>query len=384
MNASAPAGAARRILVVFGTRPEAIKMMPVLRVLRGRPGIAVTALCTGQHREMVDQVLTAFGERADIDLGLMAPGQSLSALAAGIMRGMDDALAQAAPDLVLVQGDTTTAFAAAVAAFHAGVPVGHVEAGLRSHDLRAPWPEEFYRVAIDGMATLRFAPTAGAAAHLSAEYNRAAPITVTGNTGIDALLEMAGRIARDGAFREGLEATLPGWQPGRKEILVTSHRRESFGAGLDGICHALEAIAARGGAQIIYPVHRNPRVADVVQARLCGTAGIHLLPPLPYPEMVLLMTRAHLVLTDSGGMQEEAPALGKPVLVMRDVTERPEALATGVAKLVGTDAARIVAEVSRLLDDPAAHAAMARPVFPYGDGQAARRIADAIDAWGWA
>jgi UDP-N-acetylglucosamine 2-epimerase (non-hydrolysing) len=368
-------------MVVFGTRPEAIKMMPVVSELRRRPGIQAIALSTGQHREMLDQVLAAFGEHADIDLGLMAPGQTLPQLTSRVLLAMTEALEREKPDLVLVHGDTTTAMAAGLAAFYARIPVGHVEAGLRSFDLARPWPEEFNRVAVDAIAALMFAPTEGAAANLRGEYNRRGRILVTGNTGIDALLTMAARIEADAALRAGIEAGLPRIAPGRRLVVVTGHRRESFGEGFQRICDGLAAIAARDGVEVVYPVHLNPQVRDVVMRRLGGRANIHLLPPVEYQQMVWLMTRAHVLVTDSGGIQEEGPALGKPVLVMREVTERPEALTTGVVKLVGTDPALMLAEVTRLLDDPAAYAAMARPVFPYGDGQAARRIADAIEEW---
>lgn len=369
------------MLLVFGTRPEAIKMMPILQELRGRPGIAATACSTGQHREMLDQVLEGFSERCDTDLGLMAPGQTLPELTARIMLGVSGLLARNRPDAMLVHGDTTTAMASAMAGFYARVPIFHVEAGLRSHDSGRPWPEEFNRVAVDAIAALMFAPTEAAAANLRGEYNRAGSILVTGNTGIDALLGTARRIAADPVLQASLAAGLPPLDPLRRLILVTGHRRENLGAGLAGICEGVAAVAARGDVQVIYPMHLNPQVRDAVRQRLEGQPHIHLIPPLDYQRMVFLMMRATLLLTDSGGLQEEGPALGKPVLVLRDVTERPEALAAGAARLVGTEPRRILAEVARLLDDPRAHARMARPVFPYGDGQASRRIADAIEGW---
>jgi UDP-N-acetylglucosamine 2-epimerase len=371
----------RRVLLVFGTRPEAIKMMPILRELRGRPGVAVTACSTGQHREMLDQVLDGFAERCETDLGLMTAGQTLPELTARIMLGVSGLLAQDRPDAIMVHGDTTTAMAAAMAGFYARVPIFHVEAGLRSHDSGRPWPEEFNRVAVDAIATLMFAPTEAAAANLRGEYNRMGSILVTGNTGIDALLATARRITADPVLQAGLAAGLPPLDPGRRLIVVTGHRRESLGAGLAGICEGVAAVAARGDVQVIYPMHLNPQVRDAVRARLEGLDHIHLIAPVDYQRMVLLMMRATLLLTDSGGLQEEGPALGKPVLVLRDVTERPEALAAGAARLVGTDPRRILAEVARLLDDPRALARMARPVFPYGDGHASQRIADAIEAW---
>jgi len=364
-------------MLVFGTRPEAIKMLPVLAELRRR-GLDPFALSTGQHREMLDQTLAAFGERCDEDLGVMTPGQPLPDLFARILLGVAAVLEREKPALVLVHGDTTTALAAALAAFYARIPVGHVEAGQRSLDLARPFPEELNRVAVDALATLRFAATKDAAENLRAEYNAAAPIHVTGNTGIDALLATAGQLARDPT---GVEALLPRFDARKRLVLVTAHRRESFGEGIDGICDAVAALAARGDVEIAWPLHRNPRVRGPVRRRLARRPGIHLLEPLGYREMVWLMCRASLLLTDSGGLQEEGPALGKPVLVLRELTERPEALATGVVRLVGTDARRILGEATALLDDRAAYAAMARHAFPFGDGSAARRIADAIEGW---
>jgi UDP-N-acetylglucosamine 2-epimerase len=321
---------------------------------------------------MLDQVFDAFGERADIDLDLMAPSQTLTDITVGVLEGMAAVFAERNPLLVLVHGDTTTAMAAALAAFYARIPVGHVEAGLRSHDMTRPWPEEYNRVAIDATATLLFAPTEGAAENLRRETPARRRIEVTGNTGIDALLFIAAKV--------GVEETSLATRvdSDRRLVLVTGHRRESFGDGFDRICDAIERIAARPDVEIVYPVHLNPNVQEVVVRRLAGLGNVQLLAPVGYLEMVALMKRATLVLTDSGGIQEEAPALGKPVLVMRDITERPEAIETGVASLVGTDADRIVGEVFRLLDDKVYYASRARSVFPYGDGRAAERIAAAI------
>ncbi len=361
------------VLAVFGTRPEAIKMLPVVRSLRERGDVDLRVAVTGQHREMLDQVFAAFGEKPDIDLDLMAPGQTLSDITTRVLERMGSLLAEEQPSLVLVHGDTTTAMAAAMAAFYAKVPVGHVEAGLRSHDMARPWPEEFNRVAIDAVAELLFAPTEAAAENLRRESPRERAISVTGNTGIDALLHVAGALT--GIEIEALDLGLDAARP---LVLVTGHRRESFGDGFARICDALARIAARGDVDLVYPVHLNPQVLDVVTERLDDAGSIRLIPPVGYWEMVALMQRATLILTDSGGIQEEAPALGKPVLVMRDVTERPEAIATGVASLVGTDPDRIVGEVARLLDDAEYYASCARPVFPYGDGQAAGRIAATV------
>lgn len=358
------------VLLIIGTRPEAIKMLPVVRALRGQPGIELLVVNTGQHRQMLDQVFDAFDEKADIDFDLMKPGQSLCDVTTQVLKRMEALIAERGPSLVLVHGDTTTAMAAALAAFYARVPVGHIEAGLRSHDMARPWPEEYNRIAIDAVAELLFAPTEGAAANLRRESPRERAISVTGNTGIDALLFMA--------ERTGDDIPSVSLDPSRRLILVTGHRRESFGDGFARICAALARIAERDDVEIVYPVHLNPHVQDAVNTRLSGLGNVRLIPPVGYVEMVALMKRASVVLTDSGGIQEEAPALGKPVLVMREVTERPEAVATGVASLVGTDPDLIVAEVSRLLDDRDHYAGRARPVFPYGDGKAAGRIAATV------
>lgn len=362
------------VLIVIGTRPEAIKMLPVVRALRARPGVKPLIIVTGQHRQMLDLVFEAFGERPDIDLDLMTPGQTLTEITTRVLQRMSALYAEHEPALVLVHGDTTTAMAAALAAFYARVAVGHVEAGLRSHDLEQPWPEEYNRLSIDAVAKLLFAPTAMAAENLRRESPSARQIEITGNTGIDALLYIAAKIG-DGSLRpEGVAIA-----PGRRLILVTGHRRESFGGGFDRICDAIARIAQRDDVTLIYPVHLNPNVKEVVTRRLYGLDNVQLIPPVGYVEMVALMKAAALVLTDSGGIQEEAPALGKPVLVMREVTERPEAVEAGVASLVGTDADLIVGEVSRLLDDHAYYATRARPIFPYGDGKAAERIAASVE-----
>ncbi len=374
-------GGRRRVLVVFGTRPEAIKMLPVLEELRRRPCLDAIACSTGQHREMLDQALTSFGVVCDIDLGLMQRGQGVARLAARAVLAVTEVLERVRPDLVLVQGDTTTALAAGMAAHYAGIAVGHVEAGLRSFDHRRPWPEEFNRIAVDAMASLLFAPTEGAAANLRAEPNRRGRVLVTGNPGIDALLASARRLEADAALCARVDAGLPALAGGRRMLLATAHGRESLGGGFEGICDGLLAIAERGDVDLVCPVHPNPEVRAVLARRLGGRPGVHLIPPVDHLAMVRLMFRASIVLTDSGGMQEEAPALGRPVLVLREVTERPEAVEAGAARLVGTDPAAIRAEAARLLDDPAAYRAMARPVFPYGDGSAATRIADAIEEW---
>lgn len=366
-----------KVLTVCGTRPEAIKLAPVIRELERDPVIQSRLCTTGQHREMLDQVFEAFALKADHDLALMEPGQGLNKLAAKAIAALDPVLEAERPDRVLVHGDTTTALAAGIAAFHRGIPVGHVEAGLRTGDLARPWPEEMNRRCIDAFADQLYAPTPAARDNLLAEALGPREILVTGNTVIDAL-----EIARQAVARvpvpEGLRAASSRWQPGARVILVTGHRRESFGAGFEGICHALRRLADRGDVEIVYPVHLNPNVRGPVSERLGDCARIHLVPPLPYLPFVWLMNRAHLVLTDSGGVQEEAPSLGKPVFVMRSVTERPEAIAAGTAMLVGTDPDRIVAAVARVLDNATEHARIARIANPYGDGRAACRIVAAI------
>jgi UDP-N-acetylglucosamine 2-epimerase (non-hydrolysing) len=368
-----------RVMAVFGTRPEGIKMMPVVRALRAHPAISPIVCTTGQHRQMLDQVFTVFGESFDHDLDIMAPNQTLGDITARVLDRLGRLLAESKPDLVLVHGDTTTAMAASLAAFYAKIPIGHVEAGLRSFDLQRPWPEEFNRVAIDAIADLMFAPTPTAAENLSREYNRRGRVIVTGNSGIDALLYVAGRLQSEADLAASVAARYPFLDASRKLILVTGHRRESFGDGFGRICDGLASLAARGDAQIVYPVHLNPQVQGVVRARLGELPNIHLIEPVEYLDMVYLMQQAAVIVTDSGGIQEEGPALGKPVLVMRDVTERPEALASGNVQLIGTDPALMRARVDALLDDPAEYAARSNPAFPYGDGRTAARIAHAIE-----
>lgn len=351
-------------------------MLPVVQALRARPSLRPLIVVTGQHREMLDQVFAAFDERPDIDLELMSAGQTLTDITVRVLTRMAQVLEEHQPSLVLVHGDTTTAMAAALAAFYARIPVGHVEAGLRSHDLQRPWPEEYNRISVDAVADFLFAPTETSAANLRRESPRERTIAVTGNTGIDALLYMASRV--NAASLDGLEVRP---SPDKKLVLVTGHRRESFGDGFDRICEGIGRIAEHPDVEVIYPVHLNPQVKTVVTQRLSGRANVHLIPPVSYMQMVALMKQAHVILTDSGGVQEEGPALGKPVLVMREVTERPEALATGVVSLVGTDPDLIASEVFRLLDDAAYYTSRARAVFPYGDGTAAAQIVDIVEAY---
>ena len=333
---------------------------------------------TGQHRQMLDQVFNAFGEKPDIDLNLMTAGQALPQLTAAVLTSMPEVITRFSPDVVLVHGDTTTAMASALAAFYARVPVGHVEAGLRSFDLDRPWPEEFNRVAIDCFAQWMFAPTVSAAENLVSEYGRFRQIFVTGNTGIDALLAMAGRLDTDRKLLEAVAGRYDFLDDSRRLVLVTGHRRESFGGGFERICQALAKLAVREDIKIVYPVHLNPNVRTVVHKHLGSLKNLYLLEPVDYVDMVYLMKRAAVLLTDSGGIQEEGPALAKPVLVMRDVTERPEALQTDVVRLVGTDITRIVDEVSLLLDSGEEYRARSVAVFPYGDGTAAPQIIDIL------
>ena len=366
-----------KIAVILGTRPEAVKLCPLVLALREREGLAVEVCATAQHRTMLDQVLEVFGVAPDVDLDLMQPGQSLAGFAARAISALDGYLAGSAPDLVLVQGDTTTVFCAALAAFYHDVPVGHVEAGLRTGDKRAPFPEEINRVLASRLADLHFAPTAGARDNLLAEGVPAERVHVTGNTVVDALLLARERARRDPPRVDGLPPELLEKGRSRPLVLITGHRRESFGDGFEAICGALADLAERHpDTAFVYPVHLNPRVQEPVRRILGDRPNVHLLEPLSYLPFVLLMDRALLILTDSGGIQEEAPTLGKPVLVMREKTERPEGVAAGTSLLVGTDRRRIVDETERLLADPAARAAVAGIPNPYGDGRASRRIAD--------
>jgi len=364
-----------RFLLVFGTRPEAIKLCPLVRELRTRDTRFQVRVCvTGQHRDMLDPVLSAFHVIPEIDLDLMRPNQTPAALLARALDALEPVLREEAPDMVLVQGDTTTTLAATLAAFYQGIPVGHVEAGLRTGDLRQPFPEEMNRAVTGRLAELHFAPTTGAAANLTAEGVPQQRIHITGNTGIDAVLYV--RDALESGSLRGSD--WPWLDPARRLIVVTSHRRENFGAAFACEMRALTRIAERGDVQLVYPVHRNPNVLGPAHEWLANRANVHLLEPLPYVPFVDLMRRAYLLITDSGGIQEEAPSLGKPVLVLRNKTERPEAVEAGTVKLVGTDEERIVGEAVRLLDDPAEYGRMTRVHNPYGDGHACRRIADVL------
>lgn len=365
----------KHVMLAFGTRPEAIKMAPVVKALRDIGGLRVSVTVTAQHRQMLDQVLGLFDIRPDQDLDVMSAAQGLSAVFSKMLTGMADVLAKDRPDALLVHGDTSTTLAAALAAFYARVPVGHVEAGLRTGNLDAPWPEEGNRRLVAPLCRWHFAPTAQARLNLLAESIRDDAIVVTGNTVIDALLDVNARIAADVSLARSLDASVPPLPDGKRRLLVTGHRRESFGDGFEHICRALADLARRDDVDIVYPVHLNPQVQEPVHRHLGNLDNVHLLPPLDYLPFVRLMSRSHLILTDSGGIQEEAPSLGKPVLVMRDTTERPEAVVAGTVLLVGARRERIVGAATTLLDDDEAYSRMARAHNPYGDGQAASRIA---------
>jgi UDP-N-acetylglucosamine 2-epimerase (non-hydrolysing) len=367
-----------KVLTVFGTRPEAIKMAPVTKALAASGALHPVLCLTGQHRDMLAGILKFFGLTPDHDLAIMQPEQNLFYVTAAVLTGLQPVFAAERPDWVLVHGDTTTALAASLAAFYAGCRIGHVEAGLRTGDLRQPWPEEMNRSVIDRLADRLFAPTETARANLLRENIPAEKILVTGNTVVDALLAVRAALADDAALQRSAAAGFGFLDPSKKLILVTGHRRESFGPGFDGICAALARIAGRGDVQIVYPVHLNPAVQGPVRRILGALPNVHLLAPLDYVPFVYLMMRSHIILTDSGGIQEEAPSLGKPVLVMREVTERPEAVAAGTVALVGTDQARIHDAVVELLQSPARYAKFARAHNPYGDGRASLRIRDAL------
>lgn len=365
------------VMLVFGTRPEAIKMAPVVHALRAHADIQTSVVVTAQHRAMLDQVLQLFAIVPDADLNLMRPDQSLADLFSRAVAGMHEVLAQRRPDLVLVHGDTSTTLAAAMAAFYARIPVGHVEAGLRTGNMAAPWPEEMNRRLTAPLAALHFTPTAHARDNLARE-GITAEVHVTGNTVVDALLQVVAKIRGDAALDAELAARFPFLSGERRMLLVTGHRRESFGPGFEQICKALRQLSARGDIDIVYPVHPNPNVEEPVRRILADDPAIHLVAPQDYLPFVWLMLRSHIILTDSGGIQEEAPSLGKPVLVMRDVTERPETVAVGIETLVGTSSERIVAEVGRLLDDDGLYARISQAHNPYGDGNAATRIAGIV------
>lgn len=367
----------KKVLMVFGTRPEAIKMAPVYKALRAAPSLEVRVAVTAQHREMLDQVLHLFGILPEYDLNVMKPGQGLTEITVAVLAGLKPVLEEYAPDLLLVHGDTTTTLSASLAAYYQKIPVGHVEAGLRTGQIYSPWPEEINRKITGALASLHFAPTEKAASNLRSEAVPAGRISITGNTVIDALLEVVQKLegAREqtAAFDVELGIDLT-----KRLILVTGHRRESFGGGFERICCAIATLAKREDVQIFYPVHLNPNVKGPVERSLGDLERVRLIAPQDYLPFVHLMRRADIILTDSGGVQEEAPSLGKPVLVMRDTTERPEAVDAGTVKLVGTDANLIIREMNTLLDDPKAYEAMSRAHNPYGDGLASQRICESV------
>ena len=367
-----------KVLTVFGTRPEAIKMAPVIRRLEETDGIESTVCVTAQHRHMLDQVIELFGITPDYDLNVMRDGQGLVHITTTVLQGLSTVLDRCKPDMVLVHGDTSTTFAATLASFYHKVPIGHVEAGLRTGDLYAPWPEEANRKLTDAISNLYFAPTTRSEQNLLNEGVSASKIYVTGNTVVDALLSVVNGPLTNLALCQQIMRRFEGINFSRKIILVTGHRRENFGSGFEKICNAISCLADRDDVEVVYPVHLNPNVREPVYRILANRPNIHLIEPLEYLDFVFLMSRSHCVLTDSGGIQEEAPSLGKPVFVMRDVTERPEAVEAGTVRLVGTDADRIVREISSVVASPSAYSAMSRAHNPYGDGRASERIVNAI------
>ncbi|WP_413706957.1 non-hydrolyzing UDP-N-acetylglucosamine 2-epimerase [Ralstonia sp. Ralssp110] len=368
-----------KVLTVFGTRPEAIKMAPVVHALKAHSGIESQVCVTAQHREMLDQVLDLFAIEPEFDLNIMRPRQDLFSITVDILGQLREVMKKAQPDFVLVHGDTSTTFAATLASYYKRVPVGHVEAGLRTGNLFSPWPEEGNRRLTGVLAQLHFAPTEKARRNLIEENIADNSIVVTGNTVIDALLEIKGRVESDNNISTDLLARFPGIRFDRRLVLITGHRRENFGKGFEKICMAIARLARNyPQVEFVYPVHLNPNVREPVNRILLGLSNIHLIEPLEYLPFVFLMLKSSLILTDSGGIQEEAPSLGKPVLLMRDTTERPEAVEAGTVRLVGSDIDRIHSEVSLLLDNRAEYERMAFAHNPYGDGAAADRIVAAL------
>ena len=370
-----------KVLTVFGTRPEAIKMAPLALALAADARFDAKLCITAQHREMLDQVLNLFAIQPDFDLNIMRPGQDLTDVTTAILQGMKGVFSQFKPDIVLVHGDTATTFATSLAAYYQQIPVAHVEAGLRTGNLYSPWPEEGNRKLTGALAALHFAPTDTSSQNLQHEGVPASRIVVTGNTVIDALFEVVKKLKTDEALQQRFARQFTFLAPERRIVLVTGHRRESFGDGFERICQALvDTAQAFPDVDIVYPVHLNPNVREPVNRLLAGIANIYLIEPLDYLPFVYLMNRAHIILTDSGGIQEEAPSLGKPVLVMRDTTERPEAVQAGTVKLIGTTVAAITQHLLTLLTDNAAYNSMAFAHNPYGDGHACQRILQALVA----
>ena len=368
-----------KVLTVFGTRPEAIKMAPLVHALAADQRFDAKVCVTAQHRQMLDQVLALFDITPDYDLNIMQPGQTLTDVTTGILKGLQPVLAEFKPDVVLVHGDTATTLSASLAAYYQQIKVGHVEAGLRTGNVYSPWPEEGNRKLTGALASYHFAPTATSQQNLLRENVTPESISVTGNTVIDALLLVTAKIEQDKALATELADRYPFLDSNKKMLLVTGHRRESFGGGFERICEALKQLALSfPDLQIVYPVHLNPNVQQPVNRLLAGLSNVFLIEPQDYLPFVYLMMRSHIILTDSGGIQEEAPSLGKPVLVMRDTTERPEAVTAGTVKLVGTDIRKIVSEVTNLLTNDTAYDSMSRAHNPYGDGKACQRILDTL------
>jgi len=367
----------QKVLSIFGTRPEAIKMAPVVKELQKHSDVFESKVCvTAQHRQMLDQVLDLFEISPDYDLNIMQQGQNLTDVTCRVLQELIPVLEEFSPDMILVHGDTTTCMATSLAAFYRQIPVCHVEAGLRTGNIYSPWPEEMNRKLTGAIATLHFAPTEQAQINLLNEGVKDEVISVTGNTVIDALLEVNHKLQTDSVLKQQMAEQLSFINPEKRLVLVTGHRRENLGEGFESICLALKTIVeSHPDVEVVYPVHLNPKVQEPVKRILADTTGIHLIDPLDYLPFVYLMSKSSLILTDSGGIQEEAPSLGKPVLVMRDTTERPEAVAAGIVKLVGTDCNKIVSEVNLLLNDEIAYKRMSQAHNPYGDGKASRKIA---------
>lgn len=368
----------KKVLIIFGTRPEAIKMAPVVKVLKATPGVEARVCVTAQHRQMLDQVMEIFNLSADFDLNVMAPNQTLTAVTCKVLKGIEEVFQQWLPDLILVQGDTTTVMAAALAAFYHKVAVGHVEAGLRTGNIYSPWPEEMNRLLAGNLATLHFAPTARSRDNLLREAKDPQKIFVTGNTVIDALYEALRIIDGNATLNARLAAQFPFLASDKRLILVTGHRRENFGQGFINICKAIARVAQRPDVQVVYPMHMNPNVRKPVTEILGHLNNVYLIEPLDYLSFLYMMRKSYLIMTDSGGVQEEAPSLGKPVIVMRDTTERPEAVDAGTVILAGTEVDAMASAAERLLDDATFYQQMAHAINPYGDGLAAKRIAEIV------
>lgn len=369
---------AQRVLIVFGTRPEAIKMAPIVKAFQANRKVDVRVCVTGQHREMLDQVLNLFEIEPEYDLNIMKPGQDLTDVTTAILQGLKPVFAEFKPDRILVHGDTATSFAATLAAYYHRIAVGHVEAGLRTGNIYSPWPEEGMRRLTGGIADQHYTPTISSLKNLIMENIAPETIFVTGNSVIDALIEVSQRIDKNLGMKAELAARFPFLDQSKKLILVTGHRRENHGDGFERICKALAILAKRDDVQIVYPVHLNPNVQEPVNRNLKGLDNVHLIEPQDYLPFVYLMKQSYLILTDSGGIQEEAPTLGKPVLCMRDTTERPAAVKAGTVRLVGTCDETIVAETVRLLDDELAYQVMSHANNPYGDGRTSQRIVEAV------